>query len=553
MANPNQSNEVSSSGEGNKNTIDPNNLNEWTIMIYHSGESGLSEELVWSLKEMARAGTRDKVEVIALMDSISLDLWEFTISEKTANSVKTKSTGQRPSVSAEREEDDFFHSKKLVAKRNPKIEKPEERLPEEIRIHRESSSFARPNLASSELLRNFIIQTINQHPAQHYMLVLSGHGDGMLGQTLLLDQGAGRFMSVPKLDWALGEISKEIGKVSQIIQPDKQDIDSRLDILGFDSCGMLTAEVSHLLRDEVKYIVGSEGIMRQTGWPYHLILDYLKTNMNVEPDRLAKVTVQHCVDYYADYARVGLSIDMAAVKMDQIGEKDKSWKALITAIKNLTERLSDSVEDRQIMNAVITAHWYAQSYAAEQYVDLYDFCEQLKSATSDLSDLCDAIIKALTDVVLKSCYAGGEFQHSHGLSLYFPWCATDKNLKRYKGYTPRDKERTETPFNRDTGWGEFLQKFINATRRKPREGVGASIFMPPPGYRDHLKDRRAKLETNSSEGLATRPGGRNTVQDHRNTAQDHRLGIQLVPFAKVKNPSLEFYENQCNDSGQGKQ
>jgi hypothetical protein len=561
----------------NKGDVRPE-LNEWTILIYHSGETSLSEELIWSLKEMARVGTPDKVEVIALMDSISLDLWRFTISNHRGNPGMPASKSPKPPESTEVEEGGIFHSEKLGPKRNPLIQSVKEQFAKEFPgIGRNILSHW--NLASYDFLLNFIVQTITEHPAKHYMLILSGHGDGMIGETLLMDQGAGRFLSVPKLNDVLENVAKVIKTISKSYELDEQDLDPRLAILGFDACGMLTAEVSHLLSEEVKYIVGSEGIMDKSGWPYHLILDFLKTHPDAKPEALATATVQRCVNYYADFGRVGLSIDMAAIQMSPLRKKNSPWNKLITAIKNLVEKLSNSIHDRNITNAVITAHWYAQSYGSEHYVDLLDFCEQLKSAAPELNKLCTAVVNALDKVVIQSCHSGSEFQHSHGLSLYFPWCATDRELNRYSRFVvEKEKKVHKTPFNLATGWGEFLWDFTYATRRKPSKGQEGLIFMPPPGYRKHLSDLHSILPENKEKqalkffttcptpserddalrprddqsddrnndpnGRNADPNPRNADPNPRNADPNPRLGLGKIAFSKFKNPSMVFREIQ---------
>jgi hypothetical protein len=595
--------------------------NLWTIMIYHSGESSLSEELVWSLKEMIRVGTPARVEVVALMDTLSPNLWKFTIAANSANRRKASFYGDKQNLSNELEENGIFNSRNVKVDKNPVFSNSEEsayktRADETSAENEVRNNLGRTNLASSRLLRNFIIQTIREHRATHYMLILSGHGHGMIGKTFLLDEGSGRFLSVPRLNWALSQVVEEIGEFFKQNRPTEEPVDPRIDILGFDSCGMLTAEISNLLKDEVKYIVGSQGFMQNSGWPYHLILDYLKSNSTARPDELAAATAERCVRYYADFSRVGVSLDMSVVELKRVVEGEKKsfpdWGALTQAIKSLSTKLasqaleaqtlyaSASQEERypkcrHIVNAVISAHWYAQAYAGQEYVDLWDFCKQLKLAAPDeLGAECNAVMNAVEKVVIRNCCAGGEFQHSHGLSLYFPWDAVDEDLFRYSRFRPRKgKKVLLTPFNAQTFWGEFLWEFIYATRRKAREGNGEIIFMPPPGYRDHRTDHYANLYINADKvtpedyiisppkfrdnpqtlrdkpqtlrdmppGLRDNPqtlrdnpqtlrDNPQTLRDNPQTLRDNpqtlRFGSEMAPFAKVKNPSMVFFDDLCS-------
>jgi hypothetical protein len=550
--------------------------NNWTIMIYHSGESSLSEELIWSLKEMIRIGTPEKVEVIALMDSIAPNLYQFAIPADSLHAgITSKATASKPDNALEA--GNLFLSpylEKVVSKKRERGKGAATRADADALDEATASDpdfFAdRSDFASSRFLRDFALDTIQNHPAKHYLLILSGHGSGMIGKTLLRDNGADRYMSVPRLTWAMEEVSKGISKLVRKNRPkaeeEKQPEDFRLDILGFDCCGMLTTEVANLLREEVHYLVGSEGIMQRTGWPYHLILEFLKDNSDVEPNLLAAEIVKRCARFYSDFSRVGISIDLSAVELTndraQIGQKNQSpWNQLIGSLKGLTLKLLKSAkavqekenrdeyqESRKVLHSVIAAHWLAQSYATEEYVDLWDFCDQLSISAPQFSEDCQDIQKALEQIVIANSFSGGEFQHSHGMSLYFPWNANDAELWRYSyrrvfdRYKKRPtKQIVRTPFNAATGWGEFLHEFIYATRRKARPGQGDLIFMPPPGYRDHLADKYATLLDGNPDQFISSPGRTNT-QNHKTNAQNHKLEGSAAPFGKMKNPSLVFYE-----------
>jgi hypothetical protein len=190
----------------------------------------------------------------------------------------------------------------------------------------------------------------------------------------------------------------------------------------------------------------------------------------------------------------------------------------------------------------------------EEYVDIRDFCEQLGEAAPELKGECGAVIDALKKVVIECRYSGADVQHSHGLSLFFPWCATDRQLHRYSRYyriSWKGKKmyvrKRETPFNKATGWGDFLWEFIYATRRKVPKGNGDLIFMPPQGYRDHLRDYHATAERDASfdiniippDGFRTNPPSART-----NPPSAKMLMGGAIPFSKIKNPAMGFYEEQ---------
>ena len=479
--------------------------NKWTVMIYHSGDADLGPEFVWSMKEIARVGVPKGVNVAAVMDSVAPVPYQFEL-----GGGKQEKGGPR--------RDRLFG-------RNPLAE-PLKVLDKDKQTTRQATGgrVQEFNAASPENLKRFIADTVEKHNAERYMLILSGHGAGIIGDTFLRDQGAGTFMTIPSLDGALRNITKELIDSSKEARGKK-----KIDILGFDACCMMTAEVAYSLRGEVDFIVGSEGFMTLNGWPYHEIVECLRVP-NIQPDALAQEIVHQCVDYYSDFARVGTSIDLAVCHLDPVG-----WEYLTKAIGALTCKLRKGIQEeknkqkaRSLINAVIAAHWFAQSYGSEQYVDLLDFCERLAEAAPDFTAERDAIKNAMTPLVKKSCYAGADFQHSNGLSLYFPWAATTRELTKYR--TNSEKEGREvTEFEAQTGWGEFLQYFIGETRRDPR-GEGSQptelkIDVPPEGY-DSAEEHRTGTIVNTRNGTIVNIRG------------------QLV-FPRVKNPALASYEDEC--------
>jgi len=77
--------------------------------------------------------------------------------------------------------------------------------------------------------------------------------------------------------------------------------------------------------------------------------------------------------------------------------------------------------------------------------------------------------------VLRSCYTGPAFQHSHGLSVYFPWSKSE-DLDTYN----RNLENGAHPklgltFANETGWGVFLKQYVDETIRPVRPQRGEDL------------------------------------------------------------------------------
>jgi hypothetical protein len=211
----------------------------------------------------------------------------------------------------------------------------------------------------------------------------------------------------------------------------------------------------------------------------------------------AKLMAQYIVDdyitYYREYLPAEVSVDIAACELAKLGgpadpaESLTLRRAACSLASLLNEQLKicgpnteQNSKEAFVRDMIVLAHWRAQSYKFEQYTDLWDFCDQLLKSPDDprLSEIkkaCVSVKEAIDELVGRpkngtggrQNYEGIEFQHSYGLSVYFPWsCAAfsdaDKNIYR------------ELAFARDTGWGDFLELYLDKTRREPRESKDRS-------------------------------------------------------------------------------
>jgi hypothetical protein len=361
---------------------------------------------------------------------------------------------------------------------------------------------------------------------------------------------------------------------------------------------MSMIEVCYEVKDSVDFLVGAEGFVLNTGWPYHRILEALKEKANL-PRVLAPNIVERYISYYNDYELAGASTDQSACDLGDV------FDGLIDSVKRLSRSLQDGLDHPAIKNAILLAHWEAQSYKAEQYTDLYDFCDRLqircikqpivfeawrKEGTysvkpdflkeeneTKLSKVAKGVMKALLmkvknkknlttaesvikacgevkgaieenrkHVVLKSCYSGPAFQHSHGLSVYFPWADSEflhvspeeeALLGKCKDQPspPRDAilaKYRSLGFAKATGWDKFLEKYVEVTRRGRRhqeDNLDPTTRNP--------KDPERIEPPNVTPAVGISPL---LVRDVR----PYNKGADLVP-GSMKNPPDGFYQDKC--------
>jgi NTP pyrophosphatase (non-canonical NTP hydrolase) len=324
-----------------------------------------------------------------------------------------------------------------------------------------------------KLLFDFISWTVDNHEADHYVLILSGHGSGVLDQEFLRDESSKGTLTIQEL----GEVFAAVKKLK-----DSKGKEIKIDVLGFDSCVMGMAEVCYelALTDTVKYMVSSESFSPSTGWPYGRIIQRLSDSLKkaagpTSAEDLARIAIDEHVDFYLDYAEAnGLSVDLSLLDVAKIAD-------IVDDVRHLAEVLTAAFKkgEKEFRDQIVLAHWEAQSYNGEVYVDLRDFCDCLQLRygppgakrnsgeppdSAEIGDrasvfnACTKVINGIDNQLVKeSCYMGVTFQYSFGVSIYFPWAeiAPDYNEKELK-------------FIEKSGWRDFLKVYVEETRRKPR-------------------------------------------------------------------------------------
>jgi len=220
-----------------------------------------------------------------------------------------------------------------------------------------------------------------------------------------------------------------------------------------------------LVRTNVNYMVGSEGYSPNTGWPYKEIVKTLSDQLHgvhksgepdvTQPENLAKHIGRQYQTFYTPYVSGGISVDQSVLEVKKIAEVKKKMSGLV-------EALTVDLETAWNKNALLLAHWDAQSYNGEVFVDLYDFCDCLikryndfQITTSSVTDKCGAVKTAIDDMVKQTCIVGNAFQFSYGLSMYFPWAILSPAYGNLS-------------FPKETGWLDYLMRYHVKTRREPQ-------------------------------------------------------------------------------------
>ncbi|MBK7705248.1 MAG: hypothetical protein IPJ30_05575 [Acidobacteria bacterium] len=438
-------------------------MKDWTLMIYMAGDNNLSDDMITGLIGIENAARfkSGKIAVTVYYDSAAIGipttLYDFTDGTKTA-------------------------------------------------IDESATS------ASS--ICDFVEWTVKskRRRARNYALILSGHGEGYQPETFLNDQTPRAFVSVKDLGAALHSLTRPHNKTEK----KKFTLGKKLAILGFDSCVMNTLEVAEEFRGATDMIVGSQGLVANTGWDYELLFSKLeRPDAELDPGNVARTMCDAHIESSWPYViRGGRSADISAI--DLRPRKRNDFATVSGAVNELGEELQRTLKDensaRSIERILLACHWNCQTLIYDQAVDVADFCAILASECrtaaeenaeiidaapgSDLAKrakkanrrldavtrICEQVVSAIETCVDFS-YVGPEYQWAGGLSLYFPWSYRSHLLKRnaYLGYKLSGGGRKK----KINGWAAFLDLYLAGTMRPIRKNpnsraIAASLEDAPP-------------------------------------------------------------------------
>jgi len=447
---------------------------EWTIMVYLAGDNNLSAECVFALNEMKNVVGLDKFHLLAQFDPSDpfLPTHRYRITDDGRVATLPSDIIDRARFDPDKGEVFFEHESQLA------MQLAEVRLNAQKQVSKTSNaakaaSFGTApdptdgsnddtNTASPITLYNFLSFCMSEYPAKHYLPVIAGHGAGTQRDYLLRDSSPAGYLTLNELKLVFKRLSQDRGYA--------------FEILGMDNCLMSMGEVCYELRDSVEMIVGCESYSPASGWPFREVLGRLRDILAASANRpvatkFAKAIVEEYTAYYANYWLGGLSVAQSAMRVSEVEKFKEAVDALADALVQELEGEESRVAAKPARNpraypfrdALVLAHWEAQSYNGERFTDLFDFCECLekRSRSAIIFANCRRMKNAINSFVLKSCYNGAAYQYSHGVSLYFPWSQVANS------YTNLDFVSTGVGGEMQ-GWGKFLEAYTAKTRRTPR-------------------------------------------------------------------------------------
>jgi hypothetical protein len=356
----------------------------WTVMVYISADKVLANFAIESLKQLERAAG-DGVTVVAQFDAnVGGDILLLHFAGAPTNGASLKENSPY--------------------KISPPLD-----------------------MAAPETLTAFINHATKENPANHYFLILNGHGTELLLDEDQPVQNNGQ-ASAPERIYLTPANLKIALEATDLFTAKK-----KLDIIGFDACSMSMAEVAIELQGCADFMIASQDDVPDASFPYAQILTWMRTHDRNDVPGICAVVPGIYRQAFQDYVAApefGTSeLTLASLKLKAAASIAGSPASpLARPLEDLSMALLASTSNHEEREAIIAARRAARGFVLGVFVDLFDFCEHLSSDSTingQLRSACDKVRVALTvdesGFVIKNETSKSGESHCHGVSVYFPF------------------------------------------------------------------------------------------------------------------------------------
>jgi len=327
------------------------------------------------------------------------------------------------------------------------------------------------NTGDPNTLAHFITQSVQNYPADHYLLVIWNHGSGWLdvdAYSVVRSVEDGKrygpiFRTTPRKlagpegtrPIAYDDSSMDFLDTSDLREAftDAATVTGvRLDVIGMDACLMAMIEGDRELTPFFDYFVASQEVEPMNGWPYAQILTALNAQPQTEPAGLARLIVEEYATSYGGHTRTDETATQAAVVLARTAQTEALCKTLVDCV------LANQYPTLRML--VQTAVGKALRFEDPGYRDLGDFAAQLAkaSASSDYQDVSTAA-QALADHLqargpdspVMDVGFVDSYVRATGMSVYLPGSlpatGRDQTLSIYR----------QLSFPQRTGWDKLIE------------------------------------------------------------------------------------------------
>jgi hypothetical protein len=245
-----------------------------------------------------------------------------------------------------------------------------------------------------------------------------------------------------------------------------------LDMVILDNCFMQTIDTVYTLKDNTRYLIAP-----QTGFPWRgFFYGFFDTlNSKIDDDFCRKF----CDTSFTELQKSDLAVDVfqskdvsfSCIKMANINPFAESLLQIAQFFRDNYNYLDEN-DNFPVAEAIYNAVCDSTDLSAKAYainlIDIKSFLirynERIKISVPDFEGPFKNLLALYNSVVISN-NAGAEYKtESSGLSILFPPNHKTLGDNPFYKYFEKENAQVESTFAKITGWGTFLETFLNLLR-----------------------------------------------------------------------------------------
>ena len=367
---------------------------DWTVMVYMAGNT-LEDFGIQDFLEMAKVGSNSRVHVVVQFDRTAGGDSSFGNWTDTRRGLIH--AGDKPNALW-------------------------------------GNSIGEVDMGNANTLKNFVDWGTSSYKADHYALVMWGHGDGL---NVSYDDQTDDGISGSELGSVLGSTGNKV------------------ELVGTDACLMATTEFAYQISNNAAVFVGSQEVEPGTGWNYTQLLQSLEANP-IQTAAQFGSTIATC---YAQTYRAGnetfSAINLAALRSSNAASLTNALSLFASTARNA---LPTDLNVLDKLRDTFASDFGDDDPSSITYAPPEDLCDVGKLFSNLASRLdvslplrtaAQSVLTAYSSTILQNYSAIPS--RSTGLSIYF----SDR------GTAPKpDYANPSSGFLVNTQWDEFLDDWL---------------------------------------------------------------------------------------------
>ncbi len=404
-----------------------NGQKKWTVMIYMAADNNLEYYGVADLNELELVGSSDEVNIVVQFDRNPGSTVQSGYSASNGDWTDTR----RFYVEQDNDNVNFYD------------------YTEDVNMW----VLGEKNMAAEQTFREFMDWTLGNYSADHYLLVMWNHGEGIfsVGRGGRGDSAGASESQEPSRTRGVCNDETNGGwlhlwEMKNVFEEMKSKYSATIDIVAFDVCWIGgSLETAYEFVPYADYLAGSQEEEPNPGWNYYRPIGTLVDNPDIAPKDLAiKIAEDFKEEYKVEEYTEDKYITFVAIDLDRF------YTHLVPLINNFADTMAETIYDNYIIINNARKNTDVPRRSGKSYMrDFFHFVEliyQDPGVTTELKVIACEILDEYNQTTLTFVH-GSLHPDAHGLYIYFP----DNNYRaEYSSNIMFSNER----------WDEFLKLFI---------------------------------------------------------------------------------------------